>query len=114
MISKYLFNNQEFLCFGNDMHFPEEMEVKLIEENVNLENNKDIPIYGYADLMTLFLNPRSRTTDKILADNHVITWNDIKNAHVLNQIRKSPFSKRVRDLVKEKYANILDNVLFDK
>ena len=55
------------------MHFPEEMKVKLIEENVNLENNKDIPIYGYADLMTLFLNPRSRTTDKILADNHVIT-----------------------------------------
>ena len=110
MINKYK-SQSEFLVFGENIKFPDELNFELIQENIDLKENKDLPILNYKELITVFIKPRTRTTDKILTEQGIVTFNDLSNAHVLNQIKESPFSKKVRDLIEEKYANVLDHVV---
>lgn len=39
---------------------------------------------------------------------------DLKQAHVLNQLKESPFPRKVRELITLKYVNVLDHVLSEK
>jgi hypothetical protein len=44
MLNKYVLNNEEFLVFGEDIKFPEVLGVTLVEENVPVKGNVDLPI----------------------------------------------------------------------
>lgn len=112
MINKYK-SQSEFLVFGEDIKFPEELGFELIEENIDIKNYKDLPILDYKELMMTLIDPKLRTSDKILTENKINTYNDLSNAHVLVQMKIAPFSKKIRALIEQKYANILDHVIFN-
>lgn len=113
MINKYK-TDHEFLIFGENINFPEDLNITLIEENADLNTNKDLPIYNYNDLFLTLLNPKLRTTDKLLIENGILTFHNIKDAYFLIRYKACPLTKRVRDLVVKKYTTILDHVLPDK
>jgi hypothetical protein len=112
MINKYK-SQSEFLVFGENIKFPEELEFELIEENVNIKDNINLPILDYNDLIKTLINPKIKTTDKILTKHKINTFDDLSNAHTLIQMKIAPFSKNIRELIEQKYINVLDHVLFN-
>lgn len=84
-----------------DMQFPEEVSTKPCK----LTDYPDLPIYQYEQIQALSLK-KVRTPDKILSEEGISTYNDLKNAYFLLRNRQLRKSARVRKLTEEKYSNI--------
>ena len=108
----------EFLVYGKDnFEIPKEIEeITLLQENLNkeeLDANFDLPIYEFTDFMLLFLPVKGkakRTRDKILSEGGITCWGDLEVAY--DNIRKhgSTLSKKQRELVVEKYSEIVNGI----
>lgn len=107
MLNKYKIGDQEFLCYSDkEISFPKELNVQLIEENAKLEENQHIPLHNHTELAILGINPGLRLPEKILFEEGIITFNDLKNAYFLIKTKELKKSKKVRDLILQKYETI--------
>jgi hypothetical protein len=113
MLNKYVLNNEEFLVFGEDIKFPEELGVTLVEENVPVKGNVDLPIYTYTDFLVSLIQPGSKTVDKVLFNNNIKSIRDIMNARTAIMHKCLDLPRSVRDTVLVKYQRLLDYVLLD-
>lgn len=113
MLNKYVLNNEEFLVFGEDIKFPEELGVTLVEENVPVNGNVDLPIYTYTDFLVSLIQPGSKTVDKVLFNHNIKSIRDIMNARIAIMHKCSDLPRSVRDTVLIKHQRLLDYVLLD-
>lgn len=119
-INKYKFKNPptEFLVYGNDdFEIPKEIEeITLIQEKLNkaeLSANFDLPIYNFTDFMILFIPAKGkikRTRDKILSEAGIKCWGDLEVEYYNIRKHTSTLSKRERELVVEKYSEIINGI----
>lgn len=107
-----LSNGSEFLCWTNqsEITFPKEFEITILDteikditQHTELHN---IPVLQYEQLQARFVS-KCRTPDIQLEEEGIITFNDLWNAYTLLRMQKLYKSKRVRDLVEQKYKEVL-------
>lgn len=113
MLNKYVLNNEEFLVFGEDIKFPEELGITLVEENVPVNGNVDLPIYTYTDFLVSLIQPGSKTVDKVLFNYNIKSIKDIMNARTAIMYKCLDLPRSVRDTVLVKHQRLLDYVLLD-
>lgn len=100
---KYKVREREFLLYSEeDFNLPEEL--KLTGEESSLD--EELPIYNYKDFMIAILGKRTR--DRILESEGIVSFKDLKYAYNLVRNKMLNKSKRVRDLVVDKYVEIND------
>lgn len=117
-LTGYFIGTSEFLVYGkDDFEIPKEIkEIKLVQENLNKEElyaNFDLALYEYTDFMILFLpfkGKQKRTRDKILFDAKVVSWGDLDVEYYNIRKHQSNLSKKVRELVVEKYSEIINEI----
>jgi hypothetical protein len=95
MLNKYKNGEYEFLLFGENLPEPDE-EVKLIEENVKLEDNQLLPIH----------EQYAFKSDRRLFNEGIETFNDLRNAYFLIKTKELQKSKSIRDLIVKKYETL--------
>ena len=114
-IAKYKLNNNDFLLYSvDDKTLPEDIkEIEFIEEIPNLESllmNQLLPIYEFNDFMVLFLSTQTETRDKKLEREHIITFRDLEYEYARIRYGISNLTKSNRDLVIEKYSEIINHI----
>ena len=114
-IAKYKLNNNDFLLYSvDDKTLPEDIkEIEFIEEISNLESllmNQLLPIYEFNDFMVLFLSTQTETRDKKLEREHIITFRDLECEYARIRYGISNLTKSNRDLVIEKYSEIINHI----
>jgi hypothetical protein len=109
MVNLYKFpDNTEFLVYSdNTMEFPEMIKVELVKDNVDLSEYMDLPLMNYEQLIQRMFVKGARTSDKILSEERIESFRDLQIAYFLLKKKLLNKSKHVRDLVKEKYDNII-------
>jgi hypothetical protein len=86
MINKYKFKDSgnEFICYSNnEIKFPEDLPIELIESDINPAEHTDIPILNFEGLMYRSIYQRARTIDKVLGENNCETFNQLSAAYFL-------------------------------
>lgn len=104
-------SDQELLIYTlqEDLSMPlDDLNLELIEEHPNLEENKFIPILKAEDLLTRIIGKQRRTRDVILSEESIDSWNNLKAAYYAMRNRILYFSKRVREMVTDKYSEIVN------
>ena len=104
-------NNTEFLCWTNQdkIEFPEGIEV-LEDEITNLAQQSEyhnLPIVQLEQMQARFVGHKVRVPDVRLEEVGIFTFNDLKNAYFLLRNNALQHSKRIRDLVEQKYQDVL-------
>lgn len=113
--AKYKLNNHDFLLYSvDDKTLPEDIqEIEFVEEIPDLKKllmNQFLPIYEFNDFMVLFLSTQTETRDKKLEREHIITFYDLECEYVRIRYGISNLTKSNRDLVIEKYSEIINNI----
>ena len=111
MLTHYKFSDSgtEFLCYSeSEIKFPEGIPVKTIEENIKPSSKPDLPIYSFEQLLYRGIHQKSRIPDKILEENHCITFNQLSAAYYLIQNKLLNKPNSVREIIKQKYIEIMD------
>ena len=85
-----------------------DLNLELIQENPNLEENKFIPILKAEDLLTRLIGKQRRTRDVILSEESIDSWNNLKAAYYVMRNRILYFPKRVREMITDKYSEIVN------
>ena len=104
-------SNQELLIYTlqEDLSMPlDDLNLELIEEHPNLEENKFIPILKAEDLLTRLIGKQRRTRDVILSEESIDSWNNLKAAYYAMRNRILYFSKRIREMITDKYSEIVN------
>lgn len=104
-------SDQELLIYTlqEDLSMPlDDLNLELIEEHPNLEENKFIPILKAEDLLTRLIGKQRRTRDVILSEESIDSWNNLKAAYYAMRNRILYFSKRVREMITDKYSEIVN------
>lgn len=104
-------SDQELLIYTlqEDLSMPlDDLNLELIEEHPNLEENKFIPILKAEDLLTRIIGKQRRTRDVILSEESIDSWNNLKAAYYAMRNRILYFSKRVREMIIDKYSEIVN------
>lgn len=104
-------SDQELLIYTlqEDLSMPlDDLNLELIEERPNLEENKFIPILKAEDLLTRIIGKQRRTRDVILSEESIDSWNNLKAAYYAMRNRILYFSKRVREMITDKYSEIVN------
>lgn len=110
MIGKYKFTDtqSEFLCYSdNEIKFPENVSVELIEENVDPSKNGDLPILNFEPLLIRGLYQKARIMDKLLEENNCLTFNQLSASYFLIKNKQLNKPRRIRDIIEKKYADIV-------
>ena len=113
MINKYKFKDSgnEFLCYSNnEIKFPEDISIELIESDINPAEHADIPILNFEGLMYRAVYQRARTIDKVLGENNCETFNQLSAAYFLIKNKQLNKPKSVRDAIEQKYSEIINYV----
>lgn len=104
-------SDQELLIYTlqEDLSMPlDDLNLELIEEHPNLEENKFIPILKAEDLLTRIIGKQRRTRDVILSEESIDSWNNLKAAYYAMRNRILYFSKRMREMITDKYSEIVN------
>lgn len=104
-------SDQELLIYTlqEDLSMPlDDLNLELIEERPNLEENKFIPILKAEDLLTRLIGKQRRTRDVILSEESIDSWNNLKAAYYAMKNRILYFSKRIREMITDKYSEIVN------
>lgn len=104
-------SDQELLIYTlqEDLSMPlDDLNLELIEEHPNLEENKFIPILKAEDLLTRLIGKQRRTRDVILSEESIDSWNNLKAAYYAMKNRILYFSKRIREMITDKYSEIVN------
>ena len=107
--NKYkLKNDLEFLAYANDgeeLSLSPFWEVELVEENVDPSKKE------YCELQIIHApeswNIKKQTRDKRLESEGILSYLDLANAYFLLRIKSLQKSKSIRDLVLEKYTEVV-------
>lgn len=111
-------NEVEFLIYSEkgDAKIPEDIvEIKLVKEGITKQDLDEVdaylPLYEFNDFMILFLPGKiKRTRDKILMEAGVVSWADLETAYYKVRHMNSNYSKRERDMIVEKYSEIINEL----
>lgn len=110
MLNKYKFTDTdtEFLCFSdNEIEFPKNIPVECVEENVSPSEYGDLPLVNFEDLLYRGLHQRTRTDDKILAENNCDTFNKLSASYFLIKNKQLNKPKSVRDVIEKRYGTVI-------
>ena len=103
----------EVLLYGEELNLPDFLNAELINENVD----PSIEEYRYLSLLDKDLLIQSilgkRTRDKILEVEHISSFNVLSNAYFLIKAKVLNKPRRIRELVEEKYIDIIELVKKD-
>ena len=113
MINKYKFTDTqtEFLCYSdNEIKFPEDIPVELIEENVDPSKHGDTPILHFESLLIRGLYQKARTRDKILEENNCLTFNQLSASYFLIKTKQLNKPRSVREAIEKKYDDIIQYI----
>lgn len=110
--NKYkLKNNLEFLAYANndeELSLNPFWEAELVEENIDPSKKK------YCELQIIHApeswNIKKQTRDKKLEDEGILSYLDLANAYFLLRIKSLQKPKSIRDLVLEKYTEVVQFV----
>lgn len=110
--NKYkLKNGLEFLSYANDgeeLSLNPFWEAELVEENVDPSKKE------YCELQIIHAleswNIKKQTRDKKLENEGILSYLDLANAYFLLRIRSLQKPKSIRDLVLEKYTEVVQFV----
>lgn len=96
----------EFLLYGEELSLPED-EFELLHEDIDpsLNEYRTLEILSFDDCLSRIFNKRSR--DKILEEAGIISFEDFAGAYYLLRNKQLNKPKRIRDLVEEKYSEII-------
>ena len=107
-IYKFTDSSTEFLCYSNnEIKFPEDIPVELIEENVDPSKNGDLPILHFESLLIRGLYQKARIMDKLLEENNCLTFNQLSASYFLIKNKQLNKPRRIRDIIEKKYADIV-------
>lgn len=110
VLNKCKIKEDEVLIIGDekDFDFLKQLAINVLEENIKItEENKSLPIL-FASELKLRLFSKNRTSDLLLAENGINSFADLQAAYFLIQYKKFSASRRIRELVINKYANVLE------
>ena len=103
----------EVLLYGEELNLPDFLKAELIKEDVDPSTEE----YRHLDLLDRNLLIESvlgkRTRDKVLEEEHITSFDDLSNAYFLIKAESLNKSRRVREFVEEKYAEIIELVKKD-
>ena len=110
--NKYkLKNNLEFLAYANDgeeLSLNPFWEAELVEENIDPSKKE------YCELQIIHApeswDIKRQTRDKKLENENILSYLDLANAYFLLRIKSLQKPKLIRDLVLEKYTEIVQFV----
>lgn len=85
----------------------DDLSLELIQENPVLEENKFIPLIKAEDLLERIMT-HGRTRDTVLSEESIDSWNNLKAAYYAMRNRILYFSKRVREMITDKYSEIIN------
>lgn len=110
--NKYkLKNGLEFLAYANDS---EELSLNPFWESELVEENVDPSKKEYCELQIIHApeswNIKKQTRDKKLESEGILSYLDLANAYFLLRIKSLQKPKSIRDLVLEKYTEIVQFV----
>ena len=110
--NKYkLKNNLEFLAYSNDS---EELSLNPFWEAELVEENIDPSKKEYCELQIIHApeswNIKKQTRDKKLENEGILSYLDLANAYFLLRIKSLQKPKSIRDLVLEKYTEVVQFV----
>lgn len=110
--NKYkLKNNLEFLAYANDS---EELSLNPFWEAELVEENVDPSKKEYCELQIIHApeswNIKKQTRDKKLENEGILSYLDLANAYFLLRIKSLQKPKSIRDLVLEKYTEVVQFV----
>ena len=104
-------NNTEFLAYAND---GEELSISPFWEAELVEENVDPGKKEYCELQIIHApeswSIKKQTRDKRLENEHILSYLDLANAFFLLRIKSLQKSKSIRDLVLEKYTEVVQFV----
>ena len=104
-------NNTEFLAYAND---GEELSLNPFWETELVEENVDPGKKEYYKLQIIHApeswSIKKQTRDKILENEHILSYLDLANAFFLLRIKALQKSKSIRDAVLEKYTEVVQFV----
>lgn len=100
----------EVLLYGEELNLPDFLEAELIKEDVDPSTEE----YRHLDILNKNLLEQSilgkRTKDKVLEEEYITSFDDLSNAYFLIKAKALHKSKRIRDFIEEKYAEIIELV----
>ena len=110
--NKYkLKNNLEFLAYSNDS---EELSLNPFWEAELVEENIDPSKKEYCELQIIHApeswDIKKQTRDKRLENENILSYLDLANAYFLLRIKSLQKPKSIRDLVLEKYTEVVQFV----
>ena len=104
-------NNTEFLAYAND---GEELSISPFWEAELVEENIDPSKKEYCELQIIHApeswNIKRQTRDKKLESEGILSYLDLANAYFLLRIKSLQKPKSIRDLVLEKYTEVVQFV----
>lgn len=103
--NKYKFRGNEILIYGEDIKLPEAFE--FLEEDVDpsTKDNCNLPIINIK-----YFNPFVRTRDIILDSEGISTYSDFVYSYFLLKQKQLSKSRRIREMVLEKYKELIELV----
>lgn len=109
----YKNNGGAFLVYGENPTLPDFFKAELLQEDVDPSTSeyRNLDIIN-KELLILSL-AKKRTRDTVLEEEHIRTFNDLSNAYFLIKAKLLHKSKRVRDFVEEKYAEVIELIKRD-
>lgn len=117
MVNKYVFNNQEFLIYNDNVQSPiafKDIQIVCIEKNIDLLNKPEyhkLPILKFDDFIKLVYGHRTGPVrDRVLESERIRSFYDLQCAYNLLRNQQLQKSARVRKFVEEKYSEIMDLV----
>lgn len=104
----------EVLLYGEELNLPDFLKAELIKEDVDpsAEEYRHLDLLNRNLLVESILGKRNR--DKVLEEEHITSFNDLSNAYFLVKAKALNKSRRVREYVEEKYAEIIELVKKDE
>ena len=104
-------NNTEFIAYAND---GEELSLNPFWETELVEENVDPGKKEYCELQIMHApeswSIKKQTRDKRLENEHILSYLDLANAYFLLRIKSLQKPKSIRDLVLEKYTEVVQFV----
>ena len=104
-------NNTEFLAYAND---GEELSISPFWEAELVEENVDPGKKEYCELQIIHApeswSIKKQTRDKKLENEHILSYLDLANAYFLLRIKSLQKPKSIRDLILEKYTEVVQFV----
>lgn len=107
--NKYELQDKQFLIYGEEIKLPEAF--KLLEEDIDpsTKDNCNLPIMNIK-----YFNPFMRTRDIILDSEGISTYSDFVYSYFLLKQKQLSKSRRIREMVFEKYTELVELIKDDE